>query len=42
MDAESVTVAVLAQLARAGEVKPETVAQAIARYKLDLPVSQAF
>jgi pyruvate dehydrogenase E1 component len=41
VDAESVTVAVLAELARLGEVKPEAVAQAIARYRLDLPVSEA-
>jgi pyruvate dehydrogenase E1 component len=41
VDAESITVAVLAQLARLGEVKPEAVAQAIAKYGLDLPVSEA-
>jgi pyruvate dehydrogenase E1 component len=40
VDAESITVAVLSQLARQGEVKPETVAQAIAKYRLDLPVSE--
>jgi pyruvate dehydrogenase E1 component len=40
VDAESITVAVLAQLARLGEVKPEAVAQAIAKYGLDLPVSE--
>jgi len=41
VDAESITVAVLAELAKLGEVKPETVAQAIAKYRLDLPVSDA-
>ena len=41
VDAESITVAVLAQLARLGEVKPEVVAQAIAKYRLDLAVSEA-
>ncbi len=40
VDAESITVAVLTQLARLGEVKPEAVGQAIARYRLDLPVSE--
>ena len=41
VDAESITVAVLGQLARLGEVKPEIVGQAIARYRLDLDVSEA-
>jgi pyruvate dehydrogenase E1 component len=41
VDAESITVAVLAELARLGEVKPETVAQAISKYRLDLAVSEA-
>jgi pyruvate dehydrogenase E1 component len=41
VDAQSITVAVLAQLARLGEVKPEVVSQAIARYGLDLDVSDA-
>jgi pyruvate dehydrogenase E1 component len=41
VDAESITVAVLAELARLGEVKPETVAQAISKYRLDLDVSEA-
>jgi pyruvate dehydrogenase E1 component len=41
VDAESITVAVLAELARLGEVKPEIVAQAIAKYALDLAVSEA-
>ena len=40
VDAESITVAVLAQLARLGEVKPEAVSQAIAKYGLDLAVSE--
>jgi pyruvate dehydrogenase E1 component len=41
VDAQSITVAVLAQLARMGEVKPEVVSQAIAKYGLDLDVSDA-
>jgi pyruvate dehydrogenase E1 component len=41
VDAESITVAVLSQLARLGEVKPEVLAQAITKYRLDLPVSDA-
>jgi pyruvate dehydrogenase E1 component len=41
VDAQSIAVAVLAQLARLGEVKPEVVSQAIARYGLDLDVSDA-
>jgi pyruvate dehydrogenase E1 component len=41
VDAESITVAVLAGLARQGEVKPETVAQAISKYRLDMEVSDA-
>ncbi len=41
VDAESITVSVLTQLARLGEVKPEAVAQAIAKYHLDLDVSEA-
>lgn len=41
VDAESIAVAVLAELARLGEVKPEVVAQAIAKYGLDLAVSDA-
>jgi pyruvate dehydrogenase E1 component len=41
VDAESIAVSVLAQLARLGEVKPEAVAQAIAKYHLDLDVSEA-
>jgi pyruvate dehydrogenase E1 component len=39
VDAESVTLAVLSQLARAGEVKHEALAQAIEKYRLDVPVS---
>ena len=41
VDAESVTVAVLTQLAQTGDVKPEVLGQAISRYRLDLPVSDA-
>jgi len=41
VDAESIVVAVLAQLAQVGEVKPEVVGQAIAKYRLDLDVSDA-
>jgi pyruvate dehydrogenase E1 component len=41
VDAESITVAVLTQLARQGEIKPEVLSQAITRYRLDLPVSDA-
>jgi pyruvate dehydrogenase E1 component len=41
VDAESITVAVLSQLARRREVKPERVGQAIAKYHLDLEVSEA-
>jgi len=41
VDAQSIAVAVLAELARLGEVKPELVAQAIAKYGLDLAVSDA-
>ena len=40
MDAESITLAVLSQLARAGEVKPEVLGQAIAKYRLDVDVSE--
>jgi pyruvate dehydrogenase E1 component len=35
IDAESIVVAVLSELAAAGDIKPETVAEAIQRY--DLP-----
>jgi pyruvate dehydrogenase E1 component len=41
VDAQSIAVAVLAQLARMGEVKPEVVGQAISRYGLDMAVSDA-
>jgi pyruvate dehydrogenase E1 component len=41
VDAESITLAVLSQLARSGEVDASLPAQAIAKYKLDLPVSEA-
>jgi pyruvate dehydrogenase E1 component len=41
IDAESITVAVLWELARAGAVDAGFPAQAIARYRLDLPVSKA-
>jgi pyruvate dehydrogenase E1 component len=41
VDAESITLAVLAELARSGQVDAALPAQAIAKYKLDLPVSEA-
>jgi pyruvate dehydrogenase E1 component len=41
VDAESITVAILSQLARQGEIKPEVVGQAITKYRLDRPVSEA-
>jgi len=41
VDAESVTVAVLWQLARAGAADAGLPGQAIAKYRLDLPVSEA-
>jgi len=41
VDAESITVAVLTQLARHGEVKQETLTEAIAKYRLDANVSAA-
>ncbi|MGO8886392.1 MAG: pyruvate dehydrogenase (acetyl-transferring), homodimeric type [Streptosporangiaceae bacterium] len=41
VDAPSITVAVLAQLAQAGEIKPEVIGQAIAKYQLDLDLSEA-
>ncbi|HEX3749571.1 MAG TPA: hypothetical protein VHW06_03320, partial [Streptosporangiaceae bacterium] len=41
VDAESITLAVLSQLARRGEVKPESLGQAIEKYGLDIPVSTA-
>jgi len=39
VDAESITLAVLSQLARQGEVKPEVLGQAISKYRLNLDVS---
>jgi pyruvate dehydrogenase E1 component len=41
VDAESIALAVLSSLARSGEVDASLPAQAIAKYKLDLPVSEA-
>jgi len=41
VDAESIALAVLWELARSGEVDASLPAQAIAKYKLDLPVSEA-
>jgi len=41
VDAESITLAVLTQLARHGEVKHETPTEAIAKYRLDHSVSEA-
>jgi pyruvate dehydrogenase E1 component len=41
VDAESITLAVLAELARSGAVDKSLPAQAIEKYKLDLPVSEA-
>src|ERR1700733_3147008 len=41
VDAESITLAVLSQLARSGELKPEVLGQAITKYRLDLDVSDA-
>jgi pyruvate dehydrogenase E1 component len=41
VDAESITLAALAELARSGAVDASLPAQAIAKYKLDLPVSEA-
>jgi pyruvate dehydrogenase E1 component len=41
VDAESITLAVLASLARSGAVDHAAPGQAIAKYKLDLPVSEA-
>ncbi len=41
VDAESITLAVLSQLARRGEVKPEVLGQAIEKYRLDTTVSEA-
>jgi pyruvate dehydrogenase E1 component len=41
VDAESITLAVLSSLARSGDVDASLPAQAIAKYKLDLSVSEA-
>src|SRR6266568_2726398 len=41
VDAESITVAVLWELARSGAVDADLPAKAIAKYRLDLPVSEA-
>jgi pyruvate dehydrogenase E1 component len=41
VDAESITLAVLAQLVRRGEVKHEVLGEAIKRYRLDVSVSEA-
>ena len=41
VDAPSITLSVLSQLARRGEVKPEVLSQAIDKYDLDVPVSTA-
>jgi len=41
VDAESITLAVLTHLARRGEVKQETLSEAITKYRLDLNVSEA-
>ncbi len=41
VDAESITLAVLAQLARRGEIKHEALAEAITKYQLDVSVSEA-
>jgi pyruvate dehydrogenase E1 component len=42
VDAESITLAVLWELARAGSVPADLPAQAIAKYQLDLPISEVF
>ena len=41
VDAESITLAVLGQLVQRGELKQEVLAEAIAKYRLDLDVSDA-
>ncbi len=41
VDAESITLAVLAQLAKQGELKHEVLTEAITKYRLDLDVSSA-
>ncbi|NDU76682.1 pyruvate dehydrogenase (acetyl-transferring), homodimeric type [Actinomadura sp. DSM 109109] len=42
VDAASIVLAVLTRLARHGEIKPETLTEAIQRYKLDAEVSDVF
>jgi len=41
VDAESIVLAVLSQLAKTGEADPSLPSQAITKYKLDLPVEEA-
>ena len=41
VDAESITVAVLGQLVRQGDLKPDVLNEAITKYRLDLDVSSA-
>ncbi|HXL18374.1 MAG TPA: pyruvate dehydrogenase (acetyl-transferring), homodimeric type, partial [Streptosporangiaceae bacterium] len=41
VDAESITVAVLGQLVRLGDLKPDVLTEAITKYRLDLDVSSA-
>jgi pyruvate dehydrogenase E1 component len=41
VDAESITVAVLGQLVRQGDLKPDVLTEAITKYRLDLDVSSA-
>jgi pyruvate dehydrogenase E1 component len=41
VDAESITLAVLTELVKTGEMKPEVLGQAISKYRLDLDVSDA-
>jgi pyruvate dehydrogenase E1 component len=41
VDAESIVLAVLWQLAKTGQVHPSAPSQAISKYKLDLPVSES-
>ncbi|HET7014903.1 MAG TPA: pyruvate dehydrogenase (acetyl-transferring), homodimeric type, partial [Streptosporangiaceae bacterium] len=41
VDAQSITLAVLSELVHAGELKPEVLDEAIAKYQLNLEVSQA-
>jgi len=42
VDAESIVLAVLSQLAKTGKVDPSLPAEAIAKYELDVPVSEVF